>query len=289
MCGIIGFVASKGLPKGIASRIILNGYIAQKERGNQSFGALINSATGSRIIKSIQLATFMKNFTKLDNNTSLVMFHHRMASIGNISKQNTHPFVAGNICLVHNGTWVGASLHKSEFLTEGDTDSEIIAHMINKYGVKDAVKNISGSASLVWVNKEEETINFWRLSTPMVIAYVPSWNILFFASTEKAIREMVSSLGLRNVGGVFPPYYKIDTEEEYLYQLKLKNMSLPHRFKLLKSEKYESFKSRKIYYHPGYLDDSRFSYLNQTQQQHLDLFEEEEDYDDSYDSLVGRK
>lgn len=300
MCGIIGFVADKGLSEGLASQMILNGYLAQQERGSQSFGALVQSAIDRKIVKSLQLSTFVKNFAKLDNKTNLVLFHHRMASVGTISKANTHPFVAGNICLVHNGTWVGSSLFKSNFVTElkGDTDSEVIAHMINVYGIQNTAKEISGSASLVWIDKLEGTLNFWRVSTPMHICYVPSKDILFFASTMKAVDAMISVLKIKKIAGLFQPYYEITTNEEYLYTIKLnEGLFLPKDFKIIKSkQKYES--SKRYYYNQW---DNYFN-NNKTNKDAIntnkpDLFDypsklsktvDYNDYDDSYDCSLPK-
>lgn len=250
MCGITGMISTGDLPRGIVNRSLVNGYLAQKERGNQSFGALIISKEKSIVVKNIKFSLFIEKFSTYSRYTSLFMFHHRWASVGNISNENTHPFVAGNTCLVHNGTWVGASLYKNEFPDlKGDTDSEVIAHMVEKYGL-DALKKIDGSASLVWVNKEKKSINFWRKSTPMHIAFVPSKKVLLFASTSKAINMMASAL-TKKVCGIFDPCYEISTKEGYVYSMNLtENFSLPENPKInISKEKYmQEFRIPSYYY-----------------------------------------
>ncbi|MEM3828583.1 MAG: hypothetical protein QXP36_05165 [Conexivisphaerales archaeon] len=228
MCGILGFVSKDNINNQKAASLLINGYLSQRARGQQSFGALIGRDGKMAVIKKISIVDFIKRFTANKfKNINLCVFHHRMASVGGVSLENTHPFIAGNICLVHNGTWIDSAMFRDDFSAElkGNTDSEIIAHMINKYGVN-AFKEISGSASLVWVNKKESTLNFWRTHTPMKLAYVKEKEILLFASTQEAIHAMAKALGVKKVAGVFANYYTIDTEEEYLYKCNINFSSL---------------------------------------------------------------
>lgn len=66
--------------------------------------------------------------------------HIRAKTHGSISRENTHPFVAGNNCVSHNGVWsdhrlVRLALSKT-CRFHGETDSETAAHLINVIGVK---------------------------------------------------------------------------------------------------------------------------------------------------------
>ncbi|MEM0054389.1 MAG: hypothetical protein QXL89_09415 [Nitrososphaeria archaeon] len=224
----MGFVSKNTIGNQKATTMLLNGYTAQSDRGQQSFGALIGKNGKMVVIKKLSITDFIKKFAlNKFKDINLCMFHHRMASVGEISQENTHPFIAGDICLVHNGTWIDSMMFRDDFINEltGTTDSEIIAHMINKYGVN-AFKEISGSASLVWVNKKESTLNFWRTRTPMKLAYIKEREILLFASTQEAIEAMVKTLGFKKVAGVFANYYIMDTEEEYLYKCNINFSSL---------------------------------------------------------------
>jgi hypothetical protein len=66
--------------------------------------------------------------------------HLRAASHGDNAKQNTHPFIVGPWAFIHNGIWseyklVKLALSKSAKF-EGDTDSEVAAHLWNIIGPK---------------------------------------------------------------------------------------------------------------------------------------------------------
>jgi glucosamine 6-phosphate synthetase-like amidotransferase/phosphosugar isomerase protein len=242
MCGILGFVSKGEINNLKTQKIILNGYLAQAERGNQSFGILAGENENKKVIKTLNLGDFFARLSKVKKDFNFAMFHHRMASFGAVKKENAHPFVAGDVCLCHNGTWHDANNFRTDFNLSNDvTDSEVIANLINSWGYERALKEISGSASLVWVDKSNNTLNFWRLSTPMVLAYLPQVEVLLYASTHKAIYAMANEfIGSKKLAGVFLPYHIIETEEEIHYQLNLNS----DKIFVKKGKKIESAKAK---------------------------------------------
>lgn len=83
--------------------------------------------------------------------------HNRFATKGRVTPENAHPFDQGKIILAHNGTL--ASQWRLPKLGAFDTDSENIAYSIDQVGIDETWKNLDGSASLVFWNKEEKTLN----------------------------------------------------------------------------------------------------------------------------------
>lgn len=64
--------------------------------------------------------------------------HLRAASHGENALRNTHPFIVDDMCMVHNGVWSAyniAALAMNKTM-EGETDSEVAAHLINTVGYK---------------------------------------------------------------------------------------------------------------------------------------------------------
>lgn len=134
------------------------------QRGVDSTGiAFIKADTlKTEIVKDIVLPYELmrsKEYYKAINSKLVGMIgHNRAATRGNISADNAHPFKVGNITLVHNGT-----LHNQTYLpdhTDYDTDSENIAHAINKLGIEEAWKVVHGPATIVYWNEQEATLNF---------------------------------------------------------------------------------------------------------------------------------
>ncbi len=72
--------------------------------------------------------------------------HLRAASHGQNFHKNTHPFIAGNWAVIHNGIWSDYNIAKlalRKFVKfEGETDSEVAAHMIRFLGPPKFAKEI---------------------------------------------------------------------------------------------------------------------------------------------------
>lgn len=65
------------------------------------------------------------------------IFHVRQATHGAVAIKNTHPFIRGSSAVVHNGIWSPGDAVRfalSETTWEGETDSEVAAYLIDKYG-----------------------------------------------------------------------------------------------------------------------------------------------------------
>ena len=66
--------------------------------------------------------------------------HLRLGTHGVVGQHNTHPFVAGEWCVAHNGIWT--AYHTAKLVLGrsvrylGETDSEVAAHVINVCGPK---------------------------------------------------------------------------------------------------------------------------------------------------------
>lgn len=88
-------------------------------------------------LKTDLLATFMAE------QSLSTIFHTRMASMGSICDENTHPFSYNGVLTAHNGHWMDAKemakmlIHAEKFSKkrlENMTDSEVIACLIGNYG-----------------------------------------------------------------------------------------------------------------------------------------------------------
>ena len=68
------------------------------------------------------------------------LVHLRAASHGKNAVENTHPFEVGDWCVAHNGIWSEYSIaallldHFAGVKCEGETDSEVAAHLLNIIG-----------------------------------------------------------------------------------------------------------------------------------------------------------
>lgn len=143
MCGIVGYV---GLNE--AEPILLDGLAKLEYRGYDSAGIAVHNGQKINIVKSKgKLAELQKKLSQNELNGTLGIGHTRWATHGAPSDINSHPHASNDckIAVVHNGI-IENYLSIKEELTESsfasDTDTEVIAHLINKFYTKATIENL---------------------------------------------------------------------------------------------------------------------------------------------------
>ena len=133
MCGIVGYWGPLN-PKDV----ILQGLKKLEYRGYDSAGvAIMNQNKVLRVRaegKLVHLEDKLKNQT-FDGHIGIG--HTRWATHGGPSERNAHPHQVGAISLVHNGIIENYHEIRQELITRGakitsDTDSELVAHLLNE-------------------------------------------------------------------------------------------------------------------------------------------------------------
>ncbi len=182
MCGIVGYIGKqKAVP------ILLEGLKRLEYRGYDSAGLAVIEGGKIKSVKSIGKVAQLEN--KITNGKEISgtcgIAHTRWATHGKPSDRNAHPHsdCQGNIFLVHNGivenyrelkTFLAKRGHKFR----SETDSEVIAHLIEEFGKKldfkasvlEALKLIRGTYGLAIINKKEpDKIIIARLGSPLVL------------------------------------------------------------------------------------------------------------------------
>lgn len=194
MCGIVGMA---GLLHSEHSKMFRDMLLFDTVRGIDSTGvvhipAFRNAQNGKQILveKGVGLPDTLWDDpkSKIFNSRGHVqqigkalIGHNRAATVGDVTYENSHPFVFDNIYGVHNGslrTYVDL-----ENALSHPVDSMALIEHIKVHGVGDAWKNFHGAAAVVWWDDEDSTINFARNSErPLVYAYSAKGNALFWAS-----------------------------------------------------------------------------------------------------------
>lgn len=142
-------------------------------------------------------AVFENKWHSLD----LLMGHNRYATRGNITSENAHPFLHGDILLTHNGHITnGPSLFRD--VKNFEVDSEYIAYAFSKHEAKDVVKEISGAFCLAWWDEGQENFHIVRNDErPIWIAKNQNRDTWYYAS-ERPMLEFV--LGRNNISYAEP-------------------------------------------------------------------------------------
>ncbi len=181
MCGIIGYVGKqKAMP------ILLEGLKRLEYRGYDSAGLSIIGKKKIATVKAV--GKVVRLGEKLSTNNfsgNIGIAHTRWATHGRPSEKNCHPHCdcKGNIHIVHNGIIENYQILKQQLIRKkhifrSETDSEVIAHLIEEFNKKmdlknaviEAVRILRGTYGLAIMSyKEPEKIIVARNGSPLVI------------------------------------------------------------------------------------------------------------------------
>ena len=198
MCGIVGYIGNKN-----AVEVIYNGLEKLEYRGYDSAGiAVIENDKIERRRSVGKLINLQENIKEHKIFGNIGIGHTRWATHGKPSEENAHPHTdcSGKIVVVHNGIIENYVSLKKQLQKEGhkfasETDTEVIAHLIEKYysgdlllAVKSALKNIEGAYALCAISCEDSSrIIVARKDAPLVIGIGEDEN--FIASDVSALLQ----------------------------------------------------------------------------------------------------
>jgi glucosamine--fructose-6-phosphate aminotransferase (isomerizing) len=198
VCGIVGYIG----PKAVVP-LVIDGLRRLEYRGYDSAGIAV---VGQNCKLEIRRASGkLKNLEDLLGKSPIEgvygLGHTRWATHGRPTEENAHPHrdCTGEIVVVHNGIIENYLELKHQLIAEGhkfqtETDTEIIAHLIEKYSkdvpledaVQKTVKLLSGAYALVAMStRDPNKIVAARLGPPVVIGL--GQNEFFVASDIPAI------------------------------------------------------------------------------------------------------
>lgn len=179
MCGIIGYIGTRK-----ASTILLKGLKNLEYRGYDSAGMATNHANGHiEMRKSAgKIEEIARSLDFEDCEGRIGIAHTRWATHGAVTDGNAHPHTDcdGKIAIVHNGIIENYKELKKWLISRGhrfasDTDSEIIAHLIeenSQYGFEKACMkafgDLEGSYAILAVKEDEDKIVGIRKDSPLV-------------------------------------------------------------------------------------------------------------------------
>jgi glutamine---fructose-6-phosphate transaminase (isomerizing) len=179
MCGIIGYLGPQN-----PVEVIFEGLKKLEYRGYDSAGIALIQNQNFQVRRSQgKLSELGRLLAKDPLAGRIGIGHTRWATHGRPSETNAHPHVAGRIALVHNGIIENYLDLKKQLLNDGcqfssETDSEIVAHLINKYikgrdlvkAVQMAQEKIRGSYALVILDSQDpDRIVAVRKECPLIV------------------------------------------------------------------------------------------------------------------------
>jgi glucosamine--fructose-6-phosphate aminotransferase (isomerizing) len=180
MCGIVGYIGKhQALP------ILLEGLKRLEYRGYDSAGVAI--VNGGRILLEKTKGKISELETQLSGKCYpgvAGIAHTRWATHGEPNRQNAHPHLdcSGRIAVAHNGIIENYQILKKRLQDKGhkfesDTDTEVIAHLIEDHytgtledAVRKAAKQLDGTYGIVVLSRDEpEKLVGVRNGSPLVV------------------------------------------------------------------------------------------------------------------------
>ena len=193
MCGIVGAVAQRDI-----TPILVEGLKRLEYRGYDSCGVAVYADGHLRRTRSTQRVAELSDQIAQDHVTGFTgIAHTRWATHGVPATHNAHPHFShlGNdeprIALVHNGIIenhdeLRAELQAAGYVFESQTDTEVIAHLVNHLyagdlfeAVQQAVRRLHGAYAIaVFCRDEPHRVVGARQGSPLVVGVGQNENFL---------------------------------------------------------------------------------------------------------------
>ena len=158
MCGIIGYCGPKQ-----AAEILIEGLKRLEYRGYDSAGIAVGFENEITVIKKKGKIKDLRQVIPDDIKGNYGIGHTRWATHGSVNDINAHPHsgCAGKIVIAHNGiienyTALKEILEKEGHVFKSETDSEVIAHLIEKYYTGDLERAVKEALSILKGTRSEE-------------------------------------------------------------------------------------------------------------------------------------
>ncbi|SCY62966.1 MULTISPECIES: glutamine--fructose-6-phosphate transaminase (isomerizing) [unclassified Pseudomonas] len=200
MCGIVGAVAERNI-----TAILLEGLKRLEYRGYDSAGVAVftHDEKLERMRRPGKVSELEQALDAEPLLGRLGIAHTRWATHGAPCERNAHPHFSGDLAVVHNGIIENHEALREQLKALGyvftsDTDTEVIAHLLNHklkdladltVALKATVKELHGAYGLAVISaKQPDRLVAARSGSPLVIGLGLGEN--FLASDQLALRQV---------------------------------------------------------------------------------------------------
>ncbi len=208
MCGISAYIGKENN----AAEIVFNMLSRLEYRGYDSAGVAYVKEGNDKIsvVKDIGMVENVRE-QYIFEHSDLCIGHTRWATHGEPSKINAHPHLdcKQELAIVHNGIIENYLALKKMLEDEGHkfvsaTDSEVIAHLIEKFynkddvltledAVRQAIALLRGSYGIAVISSKEEKIVAARLGSPIIVGIGKDKDEYFVSSDTNALLPYTNS------------------------------------------------------------------------------------------------
>jgi glucosamine--fructose-6-phosphate aminotransferase (isomerizing) len=272
MCGIIGIVGT--IP--VADRLV-DSLRRLEYRGYDSAG--VASVEHGRLERrrakgKIRALDEVLREHPLSGTTGIG--HTRWATHGAPSERNAHPQLAGRVALVHNGIIENFAPLKQALIARGrtfesDTDTEVIAHLIDEglesglaplSALKAALDQLEGAYAIgVLIRGEDELVMGARRGSPLVVGYGDGE--MYLGSDALAVGPFTNRIAYLGEGD----YVAIDHTSARIFDAEGNPVERPMRIvsagaALVEKGNYRHFMEKEIYEQPDSCRNTLAGYVD---------------------------
>lgn len=198
MCGIVGYIGHRN-----SVPILIEGLKRLEYRGYDSAGIGVIIDNKPKLFKSKGKVSLLENLIECENlNANIGIGHTRWATHGIPNEVNAHPHFneSKDLFVIHNGiienySTLKIGLQKRGYTFVSDTDTEVLAHLIDDYSkkghklfqaVRYALNEVEGTYGIAVVSSSEPNkIIAAKKGSPLVIGIGAGEN--FIASDVNAL------------------------------------------------------------------------------------------------------
>jgi len=176
VCGIVGYIGKKN-----ATPLLIEGLKALEYRGYDSSGISVIDKKIETIKASGKIVNLIDKLFKRPINGNIGIGHTRWATHGEPNEINAHPHQSREVAIVHNGIIenakeIEAFLAKNGYKRKSQTDSELIAHLINYFyngnllnACLKAVHMLNGSFAVGVICRREKKLIGIKYKSPLIV------------------------------------------------------------------------------------------------------------------------
>ncbi|WP_439642270.1 glutamine--fructose-6-phosphate transaminase (isomerizing) [Gemmatimonas sp.] len=180
MCGIVGYVGNR-----VATPMLIEGLKRLEYRGYDSAGVAIMNGKGVETRRAAGKISRLESAIAANPPMGTMgIAHTRWATHGPPTEANAHPHVSqnGKIAVVHNGiienaTALKAGLEARGYGFKSDTDTEVLAHLIEaayagnlEAAVIEALRQVDGTYGMAVISSDEkDKIIAARKGSPLLV------------------------------------------------------------------------------------------------------------------------
>jgi len=262
MCGIVGYIGEEQ-----AAPILLDGLAKLEYRGYDSAGVAVYNGSAIKVTKSVGRLEALNELTH--NGETMPghsgIGHTRWATHGAPSVVNAHPHINqdGSIAVVHNGIIENYQKLREHLISKGytfrsETDTEVVAHMLDYYNDGDPVSTIikvmnrlEGSYALgILFQSSPDELFAVRKDSPLIVGHCEGGSIIasdvpavmkytrhvYFIENQEIVRLTKDSIH----------FYNMDEEE-----LEKKPVTIEWDAKAADKQGYPHFMLKEMYEQPA--------------------------------------